>query len=369
MKKICVVTAARSEYAPMQWLLRELVRNDGLELQLLVTGAHLSASQGMTVRQIECDGFPIAAKVDMNLDVTGASAIAISMARCAKGVAEAFERLRPDMVVVTGDRYELMPICSTALVMRIPIAHISGGDITEGAIDDKVRNAVTMMASLHFPGTEASADNIIRMTGRADNVFIVGEPGLESFRHLSPLSRSELAAEFGLDAGKSWCIATVHPETTASREYNLSLAGNLIAVASGLYGCQTLITGANADLCGDEMNEILKSGVATAPGKMVFCHNLGCSRYLSFMYNAACVLGNSSSGILEAPFYGVPVVNIGKRQKGRYECRNVLTVRNSAEEIKAAVKTALSMPRCPDYYYGDGCTAAKIVKHIETFLE
>ena len=369
MKKVCVVTAARSEYGPMQWILKALQTHPGLRLQLVVTGAHLSSAQGMTVNDIEADGFLVDARVDMQLDTANAASIAASMGRCAQGMATALSALAPDLLLVLGDRYELLPICSTALVMGIPIAHISGGDITEGAIDDRIRNAVTMMASLHFPGTLASAENIIRMTGSEANVFPVGEPGLESFLRFSLMDRSALAADLGLDINAKWVLLTLHPETKASREYNMALVGNMLEAIDGFEECQFIITGANADLCGDEMNRILSSHAAASDGRMVFRHNLGHKRYLGMMHQAALVLGNSSSGIIEAPFLGIPVVNVGRRQRGRHECSNVLTVGNSAKEIRAGISRAISKPRCPDYYYGDGHAADAIVRHIEDFLK
>ncbi len=368
VKKICVVTATRAEYGVLQWLLKAIEASPVLELQLVVTGAHLESSQGMTVRQIEADGFKIDYSIDMQLG-DDSKAIACSMGRCAIGMSDALSLLSPDMLVVVGDRYELLPICSAALVMNVPIAHISGGDVTRGAIDDRVRNAVTMMASLHFPGTEASAANIRRMTGGDANIFTVGEPGLESFLNFDLLSRQELASELGLDVDKPWILATLHPETLRTTEYNMSMAANMLAALKALEACQTVITGANADLGGSAMNAFFKEAAAASGGAIVFCQNLGQRRYLGFMHQAACVLGNSSSGILEAPFLGIPVVNIGRRQEGRHLCKNVLSVSVDWQEVGHAVRKALSQPRTVDSYYGDGHTAQKIVKHIVDFLQ
>lgn len=368
MKKICVVTATRAEYGVLQWLLRAIEAAPGLELQLIVTGAHLDPAQGMTVDLIEADGFRIDRRIDMEL-ADDSAAIARSMGLCAVGMAGALRELCPDMLVVVGDRYELLPVCSSALVMGVPVAHISGGDVTLGAIDDRVRNAVTMMASLHFPGTEASAANIRRMTGSDCNIFVVGEPGLESFLNFDLPSRAELAAELGLDASRPWVLATLHPETLQATDYNMDMAAAMIAAISSAADCRTLITGANADLGGAAMNAFFKDAAAKSHGSIVFCQNLGQRRYLGMMHQAACVLGNSSSGILEAPFLGIPTVNIGRRQEGRHLCANVTTVPADTDAIAAALNAALTAPRRPDFYYGDGHTAQKIVNHIIDFLQ
>ena len=188
------------------------------------------AEHGYTYKCIEEDGYPISAKVDMELSSDSREAIVASMGRCSMGFAKVFTKLQPDLVVVLGDRYELLPICSAALVMRIPIAHISGGDVTIGAIDNEVRNAVTMMASLHFPGVEESAQNIIRMCNSSGNVWTVGEPGLDNFRRGTLMTRLELAENIGIPIKNKWILVTLHPETNESLEYNLQMAKNIISL-------------------------------------------------------------------------------------------------------------------------------------------
>ena len=204
MKKVCVITAARSEYGVLRWTIDGVQKNPNLELQLVVTGAHLQAEHGYTYKCIEEDGYAIAAKVEMGLNSDTKEAIVESMGRCSVGFAKALSNLQPDLIVVLGDRYELLPICSAALVMKIPIAHISGGDVTIGAIDNEVRNAVSMMASLHFPGVEESANNIIRMRNSFKNVWCVGEPGLDNFRRSTLMSRRKLAENIGIPIKNKW---------------------------------------------------------------------------------------------------------------------------------------------------------------------
>lgn len=184
MKKVCVVTASRSEYGLLRWVINGIHHHPDLELQLVVTGTHLVEEQGLTYKLIEADGYPISAKVDMHLNSQSQDSIAKSMGWCVLGMADVLTNLQPDILVVLGDRYELMSICSTALVLNIPIAHISGGDVTIGAIDNEVRNAVTMMATLHFPGVIESAQNIVRMRGSEKHVWTVGEPGLDNFKRM-----------------------------------------------------------------------------------------------------------------------------------------------------------------------------------------
>lgn len=368
MKKVCVVTAARSEYGLLRWLLRELQSSSSLQLQLLVTGSHLSSEYGFTYREIKDDGFQIDKKVEFLLSSSTATGIAKSMGLCSISISDTLSDLSPDLMVVLGDRYELLPICSAALVMRIPIAHISGGDITEGAIDDQIRNAVTMMSHLHFPGTESSAERIIRMIGSTENVFCVGEPGLDNFLRLELMDRKVLAENLGLDINKKWYLVTLHPETKESLSYNLSLARNLMETLKDDSGMQAVITQSNADLGGVELNNYFHEVAMSFPSKFQLYPSLGQLRYLSFMKEAACIIGNSSSGIVEAPFLGKPVLNLGERQLGRHLCHNVLSVSGFDNSIKEGLSKLEGQIYSPDYYYGDGLSSQRISKYIHDYL-
>lgn len=368
MKKICIVTAARSEYGVLRWIIDEVYHDKDLELQLVVTGAHLSEEQGMTVQFIEQDGYPIAERVPILQKGNDDVAIAKTMGKCSSLIAETFKRLQPDMVVVLGDRYELLPIASTALVMRLPVAHISGGDVTEGAIDDEVRNAVTMMSTLHFPGVEASAENIRRMRGSDKNVFAVGEPGLDSFLRLDLLSKEKTAKLLDLDSNKKWCLVTLHPETKLTLDENLCMAHNLYEAMRNTQGIQYVITKANADLGGSVINEFWASAIENDKDTYRLYSSLGQLRYLSFMKFADMVVGNSSSGIIEAPFMGTPVVNIGDRQKGRYMGQNILCCGRDIKNISNAIGRAISQDRAIDTYWGDGHSSERIVAAIKRYL-
>lgn len=367
MKKVCVVTAARSEYGHLHWIIDGINKSNKLCLQIIVTGSHLSPEYGNTVRYIEEDGYYIDERVEMLLSSKTSVGIAKSMGVCALCIGDAFRRLQPDMIVVLGDRYELLPICSVALVMGIPIAHISGGDVTKGAIDDQVRNAVTMMATLHFPSTEDSAFNISRMRGCDRNIYIAGEPSLDNFLRCRLMTREELAEDLKIDINKRWFLITLHSETKKSENYNLSMAKNMVEAIKSINDAQFVITKANADLYGYEINNYLQAIATANKDSIRFIDSLGHSRYMSFMKQVECVIGNSSSGIVEAPFLGKWVINIGDRQKGRYQCNNVIQVANDLEQLVNALKCVYS-DVAPDYYYGDGHGAETIVKKIEYFL-
>lgn len=369
-KKVAVVTASRSEYGLLRWVMDEIKNDQDLDLQVIVTGSHLSPLYGSTYTEIEKDGFVIAAKVDMLLSADSSSATAKSMGLCALGIADALERLKPDLLVVLGDRYELLPICSTALVMRIPIAHISGGDVTEGAIDDEIRNAVTQMSAIHFPGTRQSGDRLVSMGIPADRVFVAGEPGLDNFKRIDLLSRTELAESLGLDSGTKWVLLTYHPETKVSLDVNLSTVKSLVEALLNFSDVQIIATYANADVGGMEINNYLEAVSAERPGKISVVKSLGQRRYLSMVKECVLIAGNSSSGIVEAPFAGVPVLNIGNRQTGRYFCENVFSVASGPESIVDAVTRVLRIDRkfAPNFYYGDGNSSRKIKEKIRDFL-
>lgn len=366
--KICIVTAARSEYGLLQWLITDLEQDPDIELSLIVTGSHLSHEQGMTYRQIEADGHKINRCVEYLLEDRSAWGASKSAGICGERFADVLNEEKPDVLVVLGDRYELLPICTAAIIQNIPIAHISGGDITEGAIDNQIRNAVTMMAAIHFPGTAESAANIARMRGSDARIHNVGEPGLETFRRTELLTRRGLAESLGLDEAKKWVVCTLHPETVESIGYNLTMARNMVDAVSCVANCEVIITAANADPGGGEMNDYFRSVCEQHPN-FHFIHSLGQHRYLSMMNQLHALIGNTSSGLVEAPFTGVPVINIGDRQKGRHLCRNVVSVSgDSLEELKQAISQIPDKNFEPDYYYGDGDTTRKIVAGLKDFL-
>jgi UDP-N-acetylglucosamine 2-epimerase (non-hydrolysing)/GDP/UDP-N,N'-diacetylbacillosamine 2-epimerase (hydrolysing) len=353
----------------MKWLMKEIDASKCFHLQLAVTGAHLLAEQGHTIDLIREDGFSVDEVVDAQLDTTSPESIAASMGRIAEAFSHALARLSPDYVVVLGDRYELLPIVNSAFVMRIPVIHLSGGDITEGAIDDGIRNSVTMLAEYHFPGTEESAGNIIRMRGSNRHVWAVGEPGLDCFFREPLMSREALANELGLENGSKWVLFTFHAETKETLEYNMEMVKNSISVLLETDGIQIVATYSNADYGGNSINTYLDAKAGTVPHKLKVIPSLGSRRYLSYMQQACFVIGNSSSGIIEAPVLGVPVVNIGNRQKGRHQCKNILQSNGSLSGIRSSIICAMADEEHQvDYYWGDGHTAERIVRILEREL-
>jgi len=369
LNKICIITAARSEYGLLKWVIDRVHSDPELELQLVVTGAHLSEEHGKTVRFIEEDGYPIAARLDMHLASDNRKDIVRSMGYCSTGMADVLADIQPDVVVVLGDRYELLPIVSAALVMGIPVAHLSGGDVTEGAIDNEVRNAVSMMSAIHFPGVDSSAENLRRMLGKDAPIFTAGEPGLESFLRFDMMSRQVLAENIGLDVDKPWCLVTLHSETKLSLEENLNMVRNLFEVMEQTKDMQFVISKANADFGGMQINGYWDEAVKKDTNKYHLFSSLGQRRYLSFMQQTVGVIGNSSSGIVEAPFLGIPVINIGDRQKGRHLCKNVIQCDRSKKAIEDAFNKMLEQPKIVDTYYGDGHTSEFIITKLKEWLK
>lgn len=370
MIKLCFVTAARSEYGLLKWLMRDVRESEKFQLQLVVTGGHLLVDQGHTIDYIVEDGFEPDAIVDVHLNTANKTSIAASMGHMADQFASVFADLSPGYLVVLGDRYELLPIASTAFVMGIPIIHLSGGDVTEGAIDDGIRNAITMLSTYHFPGTVDSAKNIARMRDTDRNIWAVGEPGLDSFVREKLIGRSVLARELNLKACYKWALMTYHAETEKSLEHNLQTVCNCVKSLEELLGYQIVITCSNADYGGKEINDLLVDVSNKAPDIFRFIPSLGQLRYLSFMRQAAFVIGNSSSGIVEAPFMRIPAVNIGERQKGRYQCNNIVQSGSDISEIKAAISIAqnLTVDDTDLGYWGDGHTSERIIRILSDIL-
>lgn len=373
MKKVCIVTAARSEYGLLRWIIDEVHRSDGLELQLVVSGGHMSDEQGYTYKVIEADGYPIVAKVDINVDSSSPVAVCKSMATCIDKMSDTFSQLQPDVIVVLGDRYELLPICSTALMLNIPIAHIAGGDITEGALDNRVRNAVTMMSTYHFPGTQESGDRIARMLGTTNNVFVTGETNIDSFNHIPLWTREEIASSLGINASKKWVLCTYHSETVLSLEENLGRVEALSKLFSeDLKDYEIVITKSNADFGGKTINEYFAK-VTNDNSHIHQYSSLGQARYISILYQVEFMIGNSSSGIFESPFVGVPCINLGDRQKGRIYSSNIQTIEGTYEAMLNAVKYIYTQHfldglKNIENHYGDGHSSERIVEILKNKL-
>ena len=388
--KVCVVTAARSEYGLLRWLMQDIKDDPALTLQVVVTGSHLSPDFGYTWHEIEDDGFSIDAKVEMLLASPLQTDLVKSTGICALGIADVFEQLQPDLLVVLGDRYEMLPICSAALLMSIPIAHISGGDVTEGAIDDQIRHALTKMAALHLVSSPQAAARVRQMGEEEWRICLAGGPGMDNIRRLPALSREELAHNLGLDPNKEWALFTWHPETKISLQANLKTVNNIFEALGKQANLtdkledkfndklkdnlQVIATYANADYGGREINQALEQAAKEANGKIVVRQSLGQLRYVNMLKHAKFMIGNSSSAIFETPALKLPAINIGNRQKGRALTPNIISSGYTLQEILNAIKTVDSpefKQRNAGYEspYGDGFFAEKALFAIKQGLK
>lgn len=372
-KTLCVVTGTRAEYGLLRPVLQKLAGSAVIDARLVVTGAHLAPAFGETVREIEADGQPIHARIDILKFGTGsAEAMARTVAYTIEAFTGYFMQHRPDAVLVLGDRYEIFAVGAAAAMLRIPLAHISGGDVTRGAADDWFRHCLTKMASLHFPSCEEYARRVIRMGEDPATVENVGGLGDENLRSMRLLSRDALGESLGLDLSRPYVLVTYHPETAAG--------GDPVAQFDALWAALAgedvfvLFTKANADAGGAAINARMDALCAAWPQKAAAFSSLGVLRYLSAMKYCAAVVGNSSSGVVETPSLGVPAVNIGQRQAGRILCENVVCCAADEASIRRALRTALS----PQFRqkaagavspYNGGDTSGRIVRRLEAFLQ
>jgi len=366
MKKIAIITATRAEYGLLRPLIELVHKDPELELQLLVTGAHLSPYHGNTWQQIETDGYPIDKKIEILLSSDTPVAVSKAMGLAQVSFAETFEELKPDIVVILGDRYEMLAIASTSLLFNIPIAHLHGGELTFGAIDDSIRHAITKMSSLHFTSTEEYRKRVIQMGEAPGSVFNTGAIGLDNIRNLKLFNQQELESAIGTKLKNRNFLITYHPETR-NNESIIYQMDQLLGTLDGFDNDTLLLfTGANADVHGNEINAIFKEFVTNHPKKSLFFESLGQIRYLSCLKHFDMVIGNSSSGIIEAPSFRIPVVNIGERQAGRIMAQNVISCQNSKAEIKSAIRKGLSASfrKSIEFLispYGEGNAAPQII--------
>ncbi|HJN60563.1 MAG TPA: UDP-N-acetylglucosamine 2-epimerase [Alphaproteobacteria bacterium] len=358
---ICVVTGTRADYGLLESVMAALVADPAFTLQLAATGMHLSPEFGATYREIESDGYAIDAKVEMLLSSDSGVGVAKSMGLATSGFADVFARLQPDMVMLLGDRFEALAAAQTALVMRIPLAHISGGDVTEGAFDDAIRHAITKMAHVHFVASEEAARRVRQLGEAPGSVHVVGDPGLDRLRSLALLDRQALADDLDIRFGARNLLVTFHPATLDAQPSTDQFAALLDALASLGPDAGLFFTRPNADPEGRALIEMLDQFVAETPNAWVFT-SLGHLRYLSMMRAADVVVGNSSSGLLEAPSLGKPTVNLGSRQGGRLRAASVIDCAPQRGAIVAAIETALDMD-CRGIVnpYGDGHAASRIL--------
>jgi UDP-hydrolysing UDP-N-acetyl-D-glucosamine 2-epimerase len=370
MRKICVITGTRAEFGLMGNLMAMLNVTPDVILQLIVTGAHLVAGHGNTLEEIRAAGFKIDAEVDMLLASDSPRAVGQSIGLGVIGLTTALARLAPDIVVLLGDRYEALAAAQSAMILRIPIAHIHGGEATEGLIDEAIRHSITKMSHLHFTSAEPFRRKVIQMGEHPRTVHNVGAVGLDNVASLEPVTREEIEDFLGLTLDAPILLVTYHP-LTLDADGAASITNLLDALATQ-EGTRIVFTGANADALGQEINKRVQAFCAARPGQAVQVASLGMRRYLSLMAISETVIGNSSSGLLEAPYVGVPTVNIGNRQRGRLRGPAVVDCDETTEGILAAIAKARSpelreIASRRETPYGAPGASAKIVEVLRGF--
>lgn len=371
MKRVCVVTGSRAEYGLLRWVMQGLQDSDHCQLQIVVTGMHLSPEFGSSWQAIVEDGFAIDWKVDMLLGSDDAVGVTKSMGLATIGFADAFAHLSPDLLVILGDRFEILAAASAALIAGIPIAHLHGGELTEGAYDDAIRHALTKMAHLHFTAAESYRDRVIQMGEDPARVWCVGGFGLDGVMRLDRMTRPELEESLGLSLGERALMVTFHPETASGaspREQMVELLAALEETAA-----QLVFTMPNADNNGRVLFGLIEEFVARHPGRACVHTSLGQRRYLTALAEVDAVVGNSSSGLLEAPAFGKGTVNIGARQDGRLRAASIV----DCPADRGAIAQAISQVLTPEFRaavkdqenpYGDGGASARTVAAIEDWL-
>jgi len=350
--------------------MKEIHSHPSMELQVIVSAMHLSREFGETWREIEQDGFRIDAKVEMLLSSDNRVGVVKSIGLGAIGFADALDRLKPDLLLVLGDRFETLAIVQSALIMSIPVAHLHGGEITEGAYDDAIRHAITKMSNLHFVAAESYRRRVIQMGEAPATVFNVGAIGLDRIERNSMMGMKELSASLGFDLRHPYLLVTYHPVTAIEEDPRRSFAAILQAL-DVFAECQIVLTYPNADNGGRALIAQLEDYAKRQTERVLAIVSLGASRYLSAMRHAAAVVGNSSSGIIEAPALGVPSVNVGSRQLGRLAAKSVL----HCAPDQVAIEQAISTARSPDFVaqcrnvvnpYGHGNAAVEVMKILAT---
>lgn len=368
-RKICIVTGSRAEYGLLYWLMKEIQADPELQLQIVATGMHLSPEFGLTYKVIETDGFTIDARVEMLLSSDTPVGIAKSMGIGVIGFADVLDRLQPEILVLLGDRYEIFAAAQAAMVARVPIAHIAGGDVTEGAFDEAIRHSITKMAHLHFVTNEASACRVRQMGENPKHIFNVGSTGLDYIKRMKLLGRSKLEELLNFKFREKNLLVTFHPVTLETQPAEAQFQELLTALDSLGQNVGIIFTKPNSDTDSRAIIRLMDSYVATRPNAKAYT-SLGQTRYLSVMSQIDAVLGNSSSGLYEAPSFGKHTVNIGDRQKGRLQATSVINCRQEAGAIAEAISLALASD-CSGTVnpYGDGNSSVRIKDRLKQIAE
>jgi GDP/UDP-N,N'-diacetylbacillosamine 2-epimerase (hydrolysing) len=370
MRKICVVTGSRAEFGLLYWLLKGLQSTDELLLQICVTGMHLSPEFGLTYKDIESSGFMINEKVEMLISSDTNIAITQSIGIGTIGMAGALSRLNPDIIVILGDRYEMLSVAIAALNLKIPIAHCHGGETSEGVVDEAIRHSITKMSHIHFTSTESHRKRVIQLGENPARVFNVGALGIDNINKLPLLSRGDFESAIGFKLKSKNILITFHPVTLENNtsEYQFN---NLLICLDKQKDTGLLFTKPNADVDGRIISSMIDEYVNNNKSHSISFVSLGQLRYLSALQYVDLVIGNSSSGIIEVPSFGIPTVNIGDRQKGRLRATSVIDCGNSIIEIDEAISKAQnpgfrnSIRNNPNPY-GNGNSSEKIIEVLKT---
>lgn len=374
MRKICVVTGSRAEYGILRNLIRAIKEDALLTLQLIATNQHLSRLQGETYKEIERDGFVIDYKVYMADDDApdNAKSTAKSVGRGICGFADAFAELKPDLLLILGDRYEMLAVASAALIYKIPIAHLHGGEITEGAFDDAIRHAITKMSHLHFTSTEAYRKRVIQLGEQPERVFNVGALGVENIMKNDFMSKQEIEQSLNFRLTDKCFLCTYHPVTLSDMSSEIQIH-NLLEALDGYKDYHIIFTYSNSDTNSQVIIRCIQEHVDKNADRCMFIPSLGQRRYFSALKYVKAVIGNSSSGIIEVPSFGIPTLNIGDRQKGRIAADSVINCGYSTEEICDGLDKVVKYSqqsttdnRQPNPYYKEG-TCASILHVIKTY--
>jgi UDP-N-acetylglucosamine 2-epimerase (non-hydrolysing) len=372
MRKIMVFTGTRAEYGLLYWLLKEIQDSDSLVLQIVATGSHMSPEFGLTYRQIERDGFVIDDKCEMLLSSDTPVGVLKSMGLATISLAESFSRLSPDVLVILGDCCEALAAAQAALILKIPFLHIHGGELTEGAYDDAIRHSITKMSTYHCTTTEEHRRRVIQMGEIPDRVKNVGAPGLDHVSKTALMSLEELSASIEFSLDRPFFLITYHPETMSKRDA-VDDFGQLLTALDCFSDHQVVFTYPNADEGGRQIIALIDDYEGRSGGRVIGLPSLGQVRYLSAMKHCQLVIGNSSSGIIEAPSFHVPTINVGNRQKGRASAASVIHSGVGKDAIVGSIRLGLSEAFRDDELvyvnpYGRGDASGQIREVLETMV-
>ena len=369
-RKICVVTGTRAEYGLLYWLMKEIDTDKDLELQIIATGMHLSEEFGNTYQQIEKDGFTIDKKVDISLSSDTELAISKSMGLGMIGFSDAFNELQPDLLVVLGDRFEIFSTVSAAMIAKIPVAHLHGGEATEGLIDEPIRHSITKMSHLHFTATNEYRNRVIQLGEQPDRVFNVGGLGVDNINKLKLMTKSDFEKAINFELGEKNVLVTFHP-VTLEKSTSETQFQELLESISKLKNTKIIFTKANSDTNGRVINSMIDAYVSVNDNSIAFT-SMGQLNYLSALQFVDAVVGNSSSGLLEAPSFNIATIDIGDRQKGRIKADSVISCLPTQESIRSAFDKSYSedfqnIVDNTKNLYGDGGSSKMVVKVIKNF--